>query len=708
MGTPLPLSIAKRRSMLCVQIGDSLSLDKEVPLLEGAISMVRFGPHVCAADQQQYKMVHIETGDNIPLFPYDRVIMRPVIAAISQREFLLVTATPQGVGLGMFITSSGDPEPWNGRQFRSLWFPYVAALLKNNVIEVHNLFSQQRIQTILLPASLEPRFLVEASSSLEMKTEDSRPTSSIRILVGCKESILGLQMTSLEGQVEELLEKKMVDQAVKLAEQVAEGLSNENAENKRAGLIYLADTLFEEALSLFQKGQTDPRILISLFPDVAGPQIPTTPSDTPTEFGLPAHLTNIDDIVTSSLERNYPDADAETISSFRAALVANAKELLEKYLLYARDHKVGTGRREEIDTVLLKIYADSDPPAMYRLLAMENYCQLEESERYLIAKEKYYAVSLLYKYNALSKKTLETWMRIASGEVTDKDFPGLGVMVDFLANESDKELLWRYGQWVLRQDSALGVQMFIDWKGPPLQANDVLEYLAPFGKPAVRTYLEHLIYTLGSQDEQRHSFLAITYVEEVSELADDDALAQIENDYHLLDPRPPFLTFLRRRTDRLSTIRSMLLSFLQSSDRYHVPTIATKLSDLPNLHAERAVVFGKTGNHEMVLQILVHSLRDHIGAEQYCLGVENLAPLDSVQTLQPAATPLRSIVSRPEVNRTKPNLLLMLLRLYLKSEYRDNNVQHVMRLLNAYPSAFDIIQVNYGGALSRAHVWKAH
>lgn len=37
-----------------------------------------------------------------------------------------------------------------------------------------------------------------------------------------------------------------------------------------------------------------------------------------------------------------------------------------------------------------------------------------------------------------------------------------------------------------------------------------------------------------------------------------------------------------------------------------------------DLHAECAVLYGKLGEHEKALDLLVHRLEDHAAAEQYC------------------------------------------------------------------------------------------
>ena len=54
----------------------------------------------------------------------------------------------------------------------------------------------------------------------------------MNVAVACKESVLGLRMTSLEGQVDQLLERKRIEKAVALAEQIMQGMVDEDGERK--------------------------------------------------------------------------------------------------------------------------------------------------------------------------------------------------------------------------------------------------------------------------------------------------------------------------------------------------------------------------------------------------------------------------------------------------------------------------------------------
>lgn len=70
-----------------------------------------------------------------------------------------------------------------------------------------------------------------------------------------------------------------MEEALLLSERTMATLSSENLHRERlqfeldyiyqkSGLIYLGETLFDDAFGLLQKGRIDPRVLISMFPNV--------------------------------------------------------------------------------------------------------------------------------------------------------------------------------------------------------------------------------------------------------------------------------------------------------------------------------------------------------------------------------------------------------------------------------------------------------
>ena len=121
ISTPFELSVAKKRVCHSFILDDKLKLDhvcfalvtdyskKESPMPDGALSMVRYGSTICAADQNTYKILHIETDTTIPLFPYDQQSCHPLMTVIGENEFLVVSNGGEGAGLGVFVTASGEP-----------------------------------------------------------------------------------------------------------------------------------------------------------------------------------------------------------------------------------------------------------------------------------------------------------------------------------------------------------------------------------------------------------------------------------------------------------------------------------------------------------------------------------------------------------------------------------------------------------------------
>lgn len=76
-----------------------------------------------------------------------------------------------------------------------------------------------------------------------------------------------------------MLQQGHVEQALLLSEKAKATISEENRHRERlqfeldfihqkSGLIYLEETLFDDAFALFLRGRIDPRVIISMFPDV--------------------------------------------------------------------------------------------------------------------------------------------------------------------------------------------------------------------------------------------------------------------------------------------------------------------------------------------------------------------------------------------------------------------------------------------------------
>lgn len=130
---------------------------------------------MCVADANDFKLIDLRVGRMIPVLPVvqsasagsSAQVLKPVCIAIGENEFLLASATSSGqTAIGIFCSGSGEPVrgtlQWSSYP-RSLGieFPYVAALLRNNIIEIHNILDQKLIQTVRFDPSLEIRSIVQ-------------------------------------------------------------------------------------------------------------------------------------------------------------------------------------------------------------------------------------------------------------------------------------------------------------------------------------------------------------------------------------------------------------------------------------------------------------------------------------------------------------------------------------------------------------------
>lgn len=245
-----------------------------------------------------------------------QLIPKPLMAVVRKDEFLVVSGG-SGAGnqtIGIFVNPNGDAIrgtlQWPSYP-KSLCveFPYVAALLSNHTIEIHNILDQNLLQRIPLDPAMEPRGmafghgikvwmdalatslkrspwkqeLTDSELQVQLQREIIKySTITARILLYGKDSVLAQVTTPLTIQVDGLLERNLVEEAMQLAEQAkntmseddqgtvyAERLKSElNYTFQKSGLLLLKETLFDDAFTLLSKGDIDPRVVIQLFDDL--------------------------------------------------------------------------------------------------------------------------------------------------------------------------------------------------------------------------------------------------------------------------------------------------------------------------------------------------------------------------------------------------------------------------------------------------------
>ncbi|XP_040310059.1 transforming growth factor-beta receptor-associated protein 1 [Herpailurus yagouaroundi] len=560
------ISVKRRTIQVFLVYEDRVQIVREVSTPEQPLAVAVDGHFLCLALTTQYIILNYNTGVAQDLFPYCSDEKRPIVKRIGRQEFLL--AGPGG--LGMFATVAGisqrAPVHWSENVIgAAICFPYVIAL-DNEFITVHSMLDQQQKQT--LPFK-EGHILQDFEG---------------RVIVATSKGVYILVPLPLEKQIQDLLASRRVEEALVLAKGARRNIPKEKFQVmyrrilQQAGFIQFAQLQFLEAKELFRSGQLDVRELISLYP-----------------FLLPT---------SSSFTRSHPPlheyADLNQLTQGDQEKMAKCKRFLMSYLNEVRSTEVANGYKEDIDTALLKLYAEADHDSLLDLLVTENSCLLTDSAACLEKHKKYFALGLLYHYNNQDAAAVQLWVNIVNGDIHDSTRSDLyEYVVDFLTYSLDQELVWKYADWVLQKSEEVGVQVFtrrpLDEQQNSFNPDSIITCLKKYPKALVK-YLEHLVIDRRLQKEEYHTHLALLYLDEV------------------LQQRPGANSKGAEATETQAKLRHLL----QKSDLYRVHFLIDRVRGA-GLPMESAILHGKLEEHEEALRILVHELQDFSAAEDYCL-----------------------------------------------------------------------------------------
>nr|XP_003218817.1 PREDICTED: transforming growth factor-beta receptor-associated protein 1 [Anolis carolinensis] len=560
------LSVKRRTIQLFLVYEDRVQIVKEVSTQEQPYAVAVDGHYLCLALTTQYIILNYSTGVSQDLFPYSVEERRPIVKRIGRQEFLL--AGPGG--LGMFATVDGisqrAPVHWSENVIgASLCFPYVVAL-DEEFITVHSMLDQQQKQT------------------LPFKDGHILQDFEGKVIVATTKGVFILVPLPLEKQIQDLLASQRVEEALVLAKGARRNIPKEKFQAmykrilQQAGFIQFAQLQFLEAKELFRSGQLDVRELISLYP-----------------FLLPT---------SSSFMRSHPPlheyADLNQLTQGDQEKMVKCKQFLMSYLSEVRSTEVANGYKEDVDTALLKLYAESNHESLLDLLVSENSCLLTDSAAWLEKHKKFFALGLLYHSNSQDAAALQLWVKIVNGDIQDSTRTDLyDYIVDFLTSCSDHELVWKYAEWVLQRSEEVGVYIFTkrpleEEPNNSFNPDDVISCLNKYPISLVK-YLEFLVLERRIKKEKFHTHLAVLYLDEVLHLKSLGA----------------------ERYEELTKTQAKLRNLLRKSDLYRVHFILDKISGT-DLHMECAILYGKLEEHDKALHILVHELKDFATAEEYC------------------------------------------------------------------------------------------
>uniref|UniRef100_A0A8C8VN25 Transforming growth factor beta receptor associated protein 1 n=1 Tax=Pelusios castaneus TaxID=367368 RepID=A0A8C8VN25_9SAUR len=432
------ISVKRRTIQMFMVYEDRVQIVKEVFTPEQPCAVAVDGHYLCLALTTQYIILNYNTGTSQDLFPYCSEEKRPIVKRIGREEFLL--AGPGG--LGMFATVDGisqrAPVHWSENVIgAALCFPYVVAL-DDEFITVHSMLDQQLKQT--LPFK-EGHILQDFEG---------------KVIVATNKGVYILVPLPLERQIQDLLASHRVEEALVLAKGARRNIPKEKFQVmykrilQQAGFIHFAQLQFLEAKELFRTGQLDVRELISLYP-----------------FLLPT---------SSSFTRSHPPlheyADLNQLTQGDQEKMTKCKRFLMSYLNEVRSTEVTNGYKEDIDTALLKLYAEANHESLLDLLVSENFCLLTDSAAWLEKHKKYFALGLLYHYNGQDAAALQVGVQIFTKRPLEEQ------------------------------------------QKTSFNPDDVMNCLNKYSKSLVK-YLEYLVLDKKIEKEKYHTHLAVLYLEAV-------------------------------------------------------------------------------------------------------------------------------------------------------------------------------------------------
>ncbi|KAF9131142.1 transforming growth factor, beta receptor associated protein 1 [Mortierella sp. 14UC] len=765
------LCVTKRRIIQFYSLWpDAISEPKELSLPNGALVVTRWKNFICVADANDFNLIDSRVGRMIPVLPVVQTsnsgpnaqVLKPVCIAITENEFLLASATSSGqTAIGIFCSGAGDPVRGT-LQFSSypralgIEFPYVAALLRGNMIEVHNILDQSLVQTIRFDSALEIRTLVQGpglavwmsslarvlgqqswqrSAAEDQTQQDVSRIATVlaRVLFAGKDTVSALVTTPLALHADKLLREGRVEEALLLSEKATATISQENRHRERlqleldfihqkSGLIYLEETLFDDAFGLFLRGRIDPRAIIFMFPDVLQKQ--DILGDVKL-FGGVRELLNqrgsLHDIINRTTARSGDQG-----TEFGNMLLTNAKEVFSQFLIKCkREYRTTKGRpspiAEAIDTALLGLWVDNgNDKDLLQLLGGANACKEDLSEPKLRSAGKHYALSIWYKSHKNPGAALSIWKSLIQGELEDRSSAvSLQDMATLLMSSQDMTLIEEYGWWIVGQDETIGLKIFMpgDSKRAAIFDPDrVLESCkAKVSQEGIMTYLEYLVTQRKSETPEHHTMLSQLYVDNIVRTVGNSGAAakhqELVNMFKEQQSRKlltsesfrtlesagimdTFLSYLQSngKVDLISSYRAKLSHLLQSISVVNADDILGKVKSIPILRYEVALLLARTGQYEECIGILVKEVKDYQGVEILCLNGGNFRNRSKVTKAAATTEGAHSKVVVAELEKRK-KLFMILLQEYLGISEDDGGMNLTLRLLNSQSSYLDISEV---------------
>ncbi|XP_072950296.1 vacuolar sorting protein 3 isoform X1 [Typha angustifolia] len=622
-------------------------VSKEIQGINGVKTVAWLGDSVIVGTIDGYTLFSSKTGISNSVFALPESSGPPRLKPLSRSKEVLLLVD----NVGVVVNSYGQPVG-GSLVFQSV--PEAIAAMSSYVIVASSgRVDLYRRKTGSFVQSLSH---AKSGSGIFAVANDDQGRAEM-VLVASPYKVIFYRKVSPEEQIKSLLRKKNFKEAISLAEELeSDGEMTSDVlsfVHAQVGFLLLFDLHFEDAVNHFLLSETmqpseifpfimrDPNRWSQLVPRNRywGLHPPPVPLEEVIDDGLMAiqravflRKAGVDTALEEDFLLHPPS---------RSDLLESAIKNIIRYLCVSRDKSLSSPVKEGVDTLLMYLYRALDlVDDMEKLASSQNSCVVEELEALLDDSGHLRTLAFLYASKGMCSKALAIWRVLArnygsglwndSASFVECDSLGMPICsisstkvaaseaAKILQESSDQDLILEHLGWIADIDQELAVIVLTSEKRvDQLSPDKVLAAIDSEKFGIHQRYLQWLIEDQDCDDSRYHTLYALSLAKSAMEDVYRDS-CNMKND----DSGNNEIDNLNvdAQNNYSYSVRERLQLFLHASDLYDPEEVLDVIEE-SELWLEKAILYRKMGQENIVLQILALKLEDSEAAEQYCAEI---------------------------------------------------------------------------------------
>jgi len=494
------------------------------------------------------------------------------------------------IEIGMFISSEGQPlgdkpviPDFKCILKACMAHPYIFALSSNKIV-IYNVLDKQ-----------DCKKQVETFQGGKMLTS----LDDGSVLICTDKDIFVLIPIPLQDQIDDLISKNLVDDAIKVLKGSRHKMSKEiflqliTRINCVAGFVKFQQLKFEDCIKFFKEGKLNPQEFINLFPKL------WRSTSLFIKVHPPLHsIVNVEHMCKNDKAqilacRLCLDLFLRDLFNSESSINVENDNDCNIYLDLSFAYIINVSilnKKEE----LIKFITNASTSVIAKLLSETNTTGLVTK---LHQNECYHCLAVMYLKVESLQNALEIWKSICENKIQDVEFPGLKFVSKILsAYCTNKQMFFMNAEWMLNIDEITAVQCFIDLNTNiiKLSPDEIIDFLYKYPQALFR-YLKYLVLDVKTNNEKFHTHLVTIYLEKVLQLVNSEGT----------------------NSSDLVKVRNELHDILNYSDLYRANLILGKIEGY-GLYKEEVILYRKLKQHKKALNLIVNKLNDKDTAEVYC------------------------------------------------------------------------------------------